>query len=338
MSGGGGPRWAVLGAGSWGTALAIHLASSGWAVRLAARERGTALVLGRERRNARYLPRAAFPASLEISESPGEACSGAQRILVAVPAQETRRVLAGAASAIDRGACVVLAAKGIETGTLALQSEIASETLGGRGIVSALSGPSFAEELLRGDPTAVVVGCADETAACAIQEELSAGPLRVYTNGDLRGVQLGGSLKNVYALAAGMIRGLGFGSNTVAALVTRALTEMRRLGVAAGGRPETFDGLSGLGDLVLTCTGELSRNLRAGEELARGASLAQALATIGQTVEGVQTAASAHALAARHGIEMPIVAEVHAVVSGARPVREALGALMSRRLRSEELF
>ena len=328
--------WTVLGAGSWGTALAIHLAAAGRSVRLATRDRASAERLRSDRRNARYLPDAPFPEALEISADASSACRGAQRILVAVPAQETRRMLSAVSPHVDPAACVVLAAKGIEAGTLALQSDIANASLGGRGIVSALSGPSFAEELLRGDPTAVVIGCEDEAAGRTIQEELSSGPLRVYTNADIRGVQLGGALKNVYALAAGMIRGLGFGSNTVAALITRSLAEMRRLGVAAGGSPDTFDGLAGLGDLVLTCTGSLSRNLRAGEALARGRTAAQAVAEIGQTVEGMETASSAHALAARHGVEMPIVAEVHAVVRGDRPVREALAVLMSRRLRPEE--
>jgi glycerol-3-phosphate dehydrogenase (NAD(P)+) len=246
-----------------------------------------------------------------------------------------RAVLREASGMLDPGAALILAAKGIENDTLATMTTVAVEETS-LSPCAVLSGPSFALEVARGDPTAVVVACEDLDRASALQQEISHGGLRLYTNADVAGVQLAGALKNVFAIAAGVITGLGLGSNTVAALITRSLAEMRRLGSAAGGRRETFDGLAGLGDLVLTCTGALSRNRRLGEQLGRGLSMDEALSGMTQVAEGVRTSLSAKDLASQHSVEMPIVDQVHAVLHLGRSPREAISELMARRLRGEE--
>ncbi len=329
------PRYAVLGAGSWGTCLALHLGRAGMDVSLWPRDPHQAREIAAVRENRRYLPGHLLPASVRVSGELEETLSGATRVIIAVPSQHCRPVLRSASGHLGANAVLVVAAKGIETGTLAVVTSVAREEMGERP-AAVLSGPSFAIEVARGDPTAVVIASDNPGVALALQREISHGTLRLYTNGDPLGVQLAGALKNVFAVAAGVIGGLGFGSNTAAALITRSLAEMRRLGVALCGRPETFEGLAGLGDLVLTCTGALSRNRRLGEQLARGRPLPEILSETTQVVEGVETSISARDLAMSQGVEMPIVAQVHAVLHEGRPPREAISDLMSRRLRGEE--
>jgi len=230
---------------------------------------------------------------------------------------------------------VVIATKGIEQGRLALMTEIVAEELPGRP-VAAMSGPSFAAEVVARQPTAVVAASADESAARAVQTAFSNSRFRVYTHDDVIGVELGGALKNVIAIATGIVEGLGLGYNPRAALMTRALAEMTRLGVALGASPLTFAGLAGLGDLVLTCTGALSRNRGVGMEIGRGATLSEVLATRETVAEGVLTTQSAHALAAREGIEMPIIAAVHRILFEEQPPERAISELMARELRAEQ--
>ena len=332
---GGTTRYAVLGAGAWGTALARHLTLSGHAVTLWAREPEVVEEARAAHVNSRFLPGVDLPASLSVTGDLAEAVAGIERVLLVVPSQHLRAVLRQAAGALRPDAVLVVAAKGIETGTLALMTEVAAAEAPGRPS-AVLSGPSFAREVARGDPTAIVLAATDGALARTLQAEISHGGLRLYTNGDPTGVQLAGSLKNVFAIASGVAAGLGFGSNTIAALITRAVAELRRLGAAAGGRRETFDGLAGVGDLVLTCTGELSRNRRVGELIGTGLTLPEALAQTQGIAEGVETSRSAHALANRCGVEMPIVEQVHAVLHGGRSAREGITGLMARPLRREE--
>jgi glycerol-3-phosphate dehydrogenase (NAD(P)+) len=328
---------AILGAGSWGTALALHLSRSGAGATLWARRPEAAATLHAERRNSDYLPGFAFPDSLKVTARIEEAVAGASLVLLVVPAQRTRAIARQAAPFIDPAADVVVASKGIEEGsglrlTEVLRQEAAGSPLGRAGV---LSGPSFALEVARGDPTAVVVASEEEEAMARVQAALSAGPLRVYRNRDPIGVELAGALKNVMAIASGIVEGLGLGLNTRAALITRGLAEMTRLGIALGGRGATFAGLAGAGDLILTCTGGLSRNRALGIEIGRGRLLPEVLRGTRTVAEGVATARAAAALAARHGIDMPIVRKVEEVLFSGRPPRDALDDLLARPLREE---
>jgi glycerol-3-phosphate dehydrogenase (NAD(P)+) len=335
MSFSGGSRYAVLGAGAWGTALARQLAVAGREVTLWAREPEVVAEVRERRENGRFLPGISLPDSLAVTDDLREAVAGSPRVFVVIPSQYAREVLRRIAPFLRPDAVLIVASKGIEIGSLALMTDICAEETPGRE-TAVLSGPSFAREVARGDPTAVVIAAARLDLARTLQEELSHGGLRLYTNSDLAGVQLAGALKNVFAVAAGVAAGLGFGSNTIAALITRSVAEMRRLGVAAGGRRETFDGLAGVGDLVLTCTGALSRNRSVGELIGQGFTLADAVAQTRGVAEGVETSRSARDLALRHGVEMPIVEQVHAVLHAGRSAREGITELMARRLRGEE--
>jgi glycerol-3-phosphate dehydrogenase (NAD(P)+) len=326
---------AVLGAGSFGTALSVHLARAGHRVRLWARDRAFAEALELERRNAVYLPEIPLPETVSATGALDEAIGGAEMVVVAVPSHGMRGVLDRVRPILVPGAIVVSATKGLEEGTLMRMSELAGDRLGASARIVALSGPGFALDLARGLPTALVAASGDRSAAALVQEELRSKYLRLYASDDVVGVELGGALKNVIAIAAGVVEGMGIGHNALAALLTRGLVEMTRLAGAAGARRETLAGLAGLGDLVLTCTGSLSRNRRVGIELARGQSLPEIMASTKMVAEGVRTTGAALALGARHGVELPIAAQMAEVLAGQKPARAALEDLMLRPQRAE---
>ena len=324
-------RIAVLGAGSWGTALAGSLASSGHAVTLWARRPDAADAIRQSGRNQAYLPGADLPAALAVTSDLDDATAGADVWLVAVPSQSVRAVVGPLAERVG-GATVVSVAKGIETGTLLTTTGVLREVLPDvpAGRVGVLYGPSHAEEVARDRPTSVVAAFPDAAVAAAVQDLFMRPSLRVYTNTDLVGVEVGGSVKNVMAVAAGMSDGLGLGDNAKAALVTRGLAEITRLGLAMGADAHTFAGLAGLGDLVVTCFSRHSRNRAFGERVGRGETQTEALAHSTMVVEGVKTTASARALAQRYGVEMPITEAVWRILfDGLDPAR-AVGQLMAR--------
>jgi glycerol-3-phosphate dehydrogenase (NAD(P)+) len=330
-------RIAILGAGGWGTALGVVAGRAGHEVRLWSRGAEVVEAINRGRVNPIYLPGVEIAGEVSATGEAGEALRGAEIVLLAAPSHATRSVLERARAAVEPDALVVSVTKGIEIESGLRVSEIVREMLGGEvaGRFVCLSGPSFAKEVAAGQPTAVVAASRDAGAAARVQEIWSHGNLRVYTNDDVVGTELGGALKNVMALAAGMVGGLGLGTNSVAALVTRGLAEMTRLAVAEGARVETLNGLAGLGDLVLTCTGSLSRNRHVGHELGRGRRLEEILAGTREVAEGVRTARAVKLLADGRGVEMPITEQVHAVLYEGRGVGEAVEALMARPLKSE---
>jgi glycerol-3-phosphate dehydrogenase (NAD(P)+) len=327
-------RIAILGAGSWGTALAVHCARVGHDVRLWGRDPSLMRDVAETRRNSRYLPDVAFPASILATGSLEEALDAEPMVIAAVPSHGMRQVLKDASRSLARGAVVVSATKGLEAASLARMSRVIAEELPAHPI-AVLSGPSFAAEVARGLPTAVVVASADPSAMVLVQERLKGPTFRLYGSDDVIGVEFGGALKNVIAIAAGVVEGLGIGHNAMAALITRGLVEMSRLACAEGSRRETLAGLSGLGDLVLTCTGDLSRNRHVGIELGRGRGLADILGETRMVAEGVRTTGAALALGARHGVELPLAAQMAAVLDGRTTARSAVEALMLRPQRSE---
>jgi glycerol-3-phosphate dehydrogenase (NAD(P)+) len=326
---------AVIGAGAWGTALADLLARNGHRVALWAYEADVAASIGSAHVNHRFLPGVELAPAVRATNDLHAAVDGATLVCLATPSHLLRRSLREAAPHVARDATLCVASKGLEPETLALRGDVAAAEVPGRPVV-ALSGPSFAAEVAAHQPTAVVAASDDDVASSVVQEALSNAHFRVYTHDDVVGVELGGSLKNVMAVAAGIVDGVGLGFNSRAALITRGLAEMTRLGVALGARPATFAGLAGIGDLVLTCTGSLSRNRAVGVDVGRGASLAEALAGKETVAEGVTTTRSAHVLAAREGVEMPIVAMVHRILFDGHPARSAVHELMSRELRAEQ--
>jgi glycerol-3-phosphate dehydrogenase (NAD(P)+) len=327
---------AVVGAGAWGTALADLLARNGHVVRLWAREPDVAESITNRHENVRFLAGVVLSTAIAATSLMRDAVCGAEVVLFAAPSAHLRTVVSDAAPAIQPGGTLAVATKGIEEGSLAIMTDVTREATGGRHAVVALSGPSFAAEVAARQPTAIVAASTNPDAAELVQHVLSSPYFRVYTHPDVIGVELGGSLKNVMAVATGISDGLGLGANSRAALVTRGLAEMTRLGAALGARPSTFAGLAGLGDLVLTCTGALSRNRAVGEAVGRGQTLAQALAGRETVAEGVVTARSALALADRTGTDMPIVQAVNRVLFEARPARHAITDLMARELRGED--
>jgi glycerol-3-phosphate dehydrogenase (NAD(P)+) len=329
--------FAVLGAGNWGTALAWLLGQGGRPVRLWCRDPERAIALQKERVNARYLPGVTLPPPVVVDASLVAAAQEAVLVVVAVPVAALREVLAALAPALGRGTALLFAAKGLEQETGLRVSEVAAAVLGAEWAerVAVLSGPNLAAELVRELPATSVVACRDREVAARCQEWLAAPFFRVYTNPDLTGVELGGALKNVIAIAAGISDGLGFGDNTKAALITRGLAEMARLATACGARPETLMGLSGLGDLVATCASGLSRNHRLGQAIGAGRDLAAARAALGQVAEGVPTTAAARRLAAALNVEVPITDEVYHVLYESADPRDAVASLMTRRFRDE---
>jgi len=324
----------VVGAGAWGTALANLLAENGHQTTLWAFEPDVSESVSAHRENRRFLPGIPLHPELRASSALDLACEGAELVLFAPPSHVLRQVAAQAARWIPETARLVVATKGIERDRLALMTDVVAEEIPGRAIV-ALSGPSFAIEVAQHLPTAIVAASTDAAAALHTQQALSTSAFRVYTQTDVIGVELGGALKNVMAVATGIVDGLQLGFNARAALITRGLAEMTRLGVKLGAEPATFAGLAGVGDLVLTCTGSLSRNRSVGIEIGRGATLSEVLQGRETVAEGVTTTESAKALAAREGIEMPIVNAVHRVLFEKQPARWALVELMTRDLKGE---
>ena len=327
----------VVGAGAWGTALARLFASRGERVSLWTWQADHAARMRRDGENQEFLPGFGLPPEVHISSDLDEVLSAANLIVLAVPSDVFRHVLVQAKPYIPAGAVIVSATKGIENGSTMLMSEVIGDVLGDpvRDRCVALSGPSFARELARGLPTNVVVAGPDETICSEVQHRLAIEPLRVYTSEDRVGVEMGGALKNVIAIASGACDGLGFGHNTRAALITRGLAEMTRLAVAKGGHPLTLAGLAGVGDLVLTCTGELSRNRTVGFELGRGARLDHVLKHLGHVAEGVPTARSVYHLASRLDVEVPISAEVYKVLFDGKSPHQAVKDVTTRPLRRE---
>ncbi len=326
---------AVVGAGAWGTALADLLARNGNDVVLWARESDVVADVNARSENRRFLAGHALAASLRATDDLAQAVAERDVVVFAPPSHVLRAVARGAADAVPPGATLAVASKGIEQGSLSVMTEVIADVLPGRAVV-AVSGPSFAAEVAARQPTAVVAAAEDQDAAARLQRALSSPEFRVYTHDDVLGVELGGALKNVMAVATGILEGLGLGFNSRAALITRGLAEMTRLGGALGASPATFAGLAGVGDLVLTCTGALSRNRAVGIEIGRGRPLDEVLAERETVAEGVLTTRSARDLAARAGVEMPIVNAVHRILFEGAAVGQAVTELMSRALRGEQ--
>jgi glycerol-3-phosphate dehydrogenase (NAD(P)+) len=325
----------VLGAGSWGTVLADLLARKGHAVRIWAREADVVASINGQRENELFLPGHALAPSLVAEGDAARVVTGADVVVSASPSHAVRQVIGEVAGAIGTGALVVSATKGIEDASLARMSEVIGSVIPGAR-VAVLSGPSFASEVAAGQPTAVVAASLDATAAAQVQELFSTPVFRVYTNRDVIGVELGGSLKNVIAIAAGTLEGLGLGHNPRAALLTRGLAEITRLGVALGAEAATFAGLAGMGDLILTATGALSRNRALGIALAHGESFEAWQARNRTVAEGANTSRAAARLAQRAGVEMPIADEVLAVLFEGKPARDSVRDLMERELKAEQ--
>jgi glycerol-3-phosphate dehydrogenase (NAD(P)+) len=326
---------AILGAGSWGTALAVHMARVGRDVHLWARGSAIVEAMATTKRNPRYLSDIQLPDSIAVTTSTEAALRDVDCVVIAVPTHGVRTVMRTAAPLLARDAILVSGAKGLETQSLERMSQVIAGETGGRHAVVVLSGPSFAAEVARELPTAVLAASTDSAAAQAVQEQFRGRGFRIYASDDVPGVEIGGALKNVIAIAAGCVEGLGLGHNAMAALITRGLAEISRLACAVGGRRETLAGLSGLGDLVLTCTGDLSRNRRVGIELGRGRPLVEILRDIRMVAEGVRTTGAALALGERHGIELPIAAQMAAVLEGRSSPMVAVESLMGRRQRAE---
>ncbi len=328
---------AVIGAGAWGTALAVILAERYAQVPLWVFEGALAQQMDRTRENARYLPGVTIPPAVQPTPSLEAALAGQHLVILAVPSHAFRSVVAQARGHLDPGALVASATKGIEVQSLSTMSRILREVLPPalHSRLAVLSGPSFAREVVAGHPTAIVAAAEAPEVARTLQCAVSGKALRVYAGTDPLGVELGGAVKNVIAIAAGVVDGLGLGLNARAALITRGLAEIRRLGVAMGAQAATFAGLAGMGDLVLTCTGDLSRNRRVGLGLAKGMGLEEILAGLGAVAEGVNTCRSTVALAERYGVQMPICRAVHRVLFEGQAPREAVVQLMTRELRFE---
>jgi len=326
---------AVLGAGSWGTALAIQFARGGKRTRLWGRDAPQMHVMARERRNPRYLPGAEFPEALSVVTDVGAALEGALDVLIAVPSHALRSVLREVAPRLAPGMRLALASKGFELTTSQLPHQVAQEELGAGRSIAVLSGPTFAHEVGAGLPSAMTIASPDAEFATALAYDLSAGNFRAYTSPDIIGVEVGGAVKNVLAVATGLSDGLHFGANTRVALITRGLVEMTRLGVALGGHRDTFMGLAGLGDLVLTCTDDQSRNRRFGLLLGNGQTAEAARAQIGQIVEGFVAAKATREVARRLEVTMPLCEAVYQVLYERLPAIEVVRGLMSRPIKAE---
>jgi glycerol-3-phosphate dehydrogenase (NAD(P)+) len=325
----------VLGAGSWGTALAIQFARGGGPTVLWGRAEDEPEKIARERENVRYLPGAKFPASLHIEPDLGKALAQGDDVVLVVPSSVLRAVLGEIKPKLGPGARVAWASKGFELATGKLPHQVAQEVLGPDVPIAVLSGPTFAKEVGQGLPTAIAVASPDEAFARSLAERISSGGFRAYTQSDIVGVEIGGAVKNVLAIATGCSDGLGYGSNSRVFLISRGLAELVRLGVALGAKRETLMGLAGLGDLVLTCTDDQSRNRRFGRALAAGKPVDQAIAEIGQVVEGYHAAEAVHLVAGKHGVDMPICRFVFDVLHGGVPLEEVVKAMLSREVTPE---
>ncbi len=332
-------RIAILGGGSWGTALAIVLsrARRKHDISLWVHDPALAESIRRDRENRNYLPGHRLQPEIDVTSDTHGAISGAHILIGAIPTAHARIVYSSAMPSVARGAVFVSAAKGLEPATHKRMSEVLSAVVSSKSALpfAALSGPSFAAEVARGEPTAVVLATKDAALGAELQEEFAAPNFRVYTNDDVLGVELAGAMKNVIAIAAGVCQGLGLGSNPLAALITRGLAEMSRLAAALGAQPETLTGLAGLGDLVLTCTGALSRNRQVGIELGRGRALTEILAGMRMVAEGLGTTAALLALAREAKVELPITEQVAAILHHGKAPREAIRDIMERPQRRE---
>jgi glycerol-3-phosphate dehydrogenase (NAD(P)+) len=324
---------AIIGDGGWGTALALVLHNNGHAVRVWGPFADYIAEIQHRHKNEKFLPGIKLPPDIRWTADKADAVAGADFVILAVPSRFFRSVLESFASLIPSSVPVLSVTKGLDEKTGKRMTEVAEEML--KRPVAALSGPSLAAEVARGIPTAVTIACTDPVIAKALQDLLMNPAFRVYTSDDVTGVEIGGALKNVIAIAAGVCNGIGFGDNTKAALVTRGLAEMTRLGCALGAHPGTFAGLSGMGDLVVTCASKLSRNRTVGERLGRGEPIDRILKNMEQVAEGVWTCATAKELARKHKVEVPITNEVHAVIHEGKDPKEAVRTLLSREPKPE---
>jgi glycerol-3-phosphate dehydrogenase (NAD(P)+) len=333
-------RIAIMGSGAWGTALAISLARrGGHTIALWSYAKDVAAAMRERRENTQFLAGFRIPEAVEIFEDAAGALEGAEIVVSVTPSQFVRSSYEGFAPHLRAGQMLVSATKGIEDETYLRMTQVIGEVLGARGLglsCGVLSGPSFAQEVAAGAPTAITIACGDGNLSSRVQREFSSSTLRLYTNDDVVGVELGGSLKNVIAIAAGIVAGLELGYNSTAALITRGIAEITRLSIACGGRRETLAGLSGVGDLVLTCTGSLSRNRTVGMGLGQGRGIDEVLAGLGGRVaEGVNTASAALGLARRYGVEMPIAEQMEAILLHGKAPQQAIEELMQRPGRDE---
>ncbi len=326
---------AVIGAGSWGTALALQFARSGRKVRLWGRDAEQLAAISADGVNRRYLPDVPFPDNLRVEADLGACLDGVKDILIAVPSHGLRETLIKVQPLLDSAARICWATKGFELSTGKLPHQVAGEVLGDDRAMAVLSGPTFAKEVGAGLPTALTIAASDAEFADDLAAALSGDSFRAYTSGDMIGVEVGGAVKNVLAIGAGISDGLGFGANTRIALINRGLVEMTRLGVALGANQDTFMGLAGMGDLVLTCTDNLSRNRRMGLALAQGKSIEEAQEEIQQVVEGVLAAKAVKQVADRMSVEMPICQQIYRILYEGLAPREAVVALMGRALKPE---
>jgi glycerol-3-phosphate dehydrogenase (NAD(P)+) len=325
----------IIGGGSWGTALAIVLAPRFERVRLWVYEADLAERIVATRENDVYLPGFSVPEEVEVTSALDRAMTDAEIVLTAVPSHLVRPIYQKMQVFVRRRMIFVSATKGVENGSLLRMSEVVCEVLGSNTRVAAISGPTFAREVARRDPTALVVASSDLSLAQQIQTAFSSSTFRLYSSADTIGVEIGGSIKNVVAIGAGVLHGLGLGHNAMAALITRGLAEIARLGVAMGAKSQTMAGLAGLGDLVLTCTGELSRNRMVGVELARGRKLQEIVQSMKMVAEGVKTTNAVIELARRYSVEMPISEQMYQMLNGDTSPREAIQRLMERTLKGE---
>jgi glycerol-3-phosphate dehydrogenase (NAD(P)+) len=328
---------AIIGAGSWGTALSLTLARLGHAVRLWAYEPEVLASIRARHENELFMPGVRLPESVVATNDLGDALEGAEIVVTVMPSHVCRALYEQMLNHLRPQTIFVSATKGLDTERLMRMSEVIRSVVGAkfRPRLTILSGPSFAREVVLGEPTAVVVASEDREAVQQVQKGFSSRTLRLYTSSDVVGVELGGAVKNVIAIAAGVVEGLGLGHNPTAALITRGLAEMTRLACACGGRRETLAGLAGMGDLVLTCTGDLSRNRQVGIELGKGRRLAEIVGSMRMVAEGVRTTSATVALAAQHGVEMPITRQVHRLLEGQVSPHDAIRELMERTLKEE---
>jgi glycerol-3-phosphate dehydrogenase (NAD(P)+) len=328
---------AIIGAGSWGTALAIVLARRFDSIRLWAHEPDLAARMQSDRENAMFLPGFELPSNISASDDLAIALEGADIVLGVMPSRHARSVYGRMLPFVDERMQFVTATKGLEHDTLLRMSEVLKESFGPKfqPRVAVLSGPTFAREVARGEPAAVVIASEERDLATSIQRAFSGPTFRLYTNADPVGVEIGAALKNIIAIGAGICKGMGLGNNSIAALITRGLAEITRLAVAMGGQPQTLAGLAGMGDLVLTCTGELSRNRSVGVELAKGRALSDIIGSMTMVAEGVETVPAAVDLACKFKVNMPITEQMDSILRGGRSPREAIRDLMERKLKDE---